>query len=65
MAINKFKHEIMPFNHRGCIVTPLVIGYEVFGKKGKNDKEIDRIIDKGLISLQNSIYDSNKINTPK
>lgn len=48
----------MPFNHRGCIVTPLIGGYEVFNKKATTMEQVDKIIDESLNHLQNSLKDA-------
>lgn len=52
--------QIMPFNHRGCIVTPLIGGYEVFNNKATTMEEVDKIIDESLNHLQNSLKDAYK-----
>jgi len=41
--------------YRGVIIKQLIGGYEVFGKGVRTKKEVDKVIDEALTSLDKSI----------
>jgi len=54
--IEKITFGIIPITvYRGCLLTKLVGGYEIFGTKCKPPQEVDLIIDKAGVSLKDSI----------
>jgi len=54
--IEKITFGIIPITvYRGCLLTKLVGGYEIFGTKCKTPQEVDLIIDKAGVSLKDSI----------
>jgi hypothetical protein len=42
-------------NYRGCLVSKLVGGYSVFGRKVRTTNEVDNLISDAQKSLENSI----------
>lgn len=53
--LHKLKGILFPINYRGCLVTPLVGGYEAFGRKVRTPKEVDDLIDDAHKVIENSI----------
>jgi len=54
--IEKITFGVIPITvYRGCLLTKLVGGYEIFGTKCKTPQEVDAIIDKAGKSLKDSI----------
>jgi len=54
--IENITFGIIPITvYRGCLLTKLVGGYEIFGTKCKTPQEVDLIIDKAGKSLKDSI----------
>jgi len=53
------KWAVIPITaYRGCLVTKIIGGYTVFGKKFKTPKEVDEEITKSYTSVGNSIKQS-------
>ena len=54
--LEKIKFGVIPITvYRGCLVTKLVGGFEIFGQKVSKPEQVDEIIDKAGISLNDSI----------
>lgn len=54
--LEKIKWGVIPITvYRGCLVTKLVGGFEIFNTKVKTTHEVDAIIDKAGVSLKDSI----------
>jgi len=54
--IEKITWGVIPITvYRGCLLTRLVGGYEIFGQKVSKPEEVDAIIDKAGKSLNDSI----------
>ena len=54
--LEKIMWGVIPITvYRGCLVTKLVGGFEIFNTKVKTPQEVDAIIDKAGVSLKDSI----------
>ena len=54
--LEKIKFGVIPITvYRGCLVTKLIGGWEVWGKRVSTPDEIDQLIDEAGISLKGSI----------
>lgn len=54
--LKEYEWGVIPIsNYRGCLVTKLIGGYEVHGKKCLTEDDVDNIIDSGLASIKKSI----------
>ena len=47
---------VIPISYyRGCLITKLIGGYSIFGKKYLTPQEVDEVIDKNLKVIEKSI----------
>ena len=54
--LKEYQFGVIPIvNYSGCLVTKLIGGYEVHGKKCLTEADVDAVIDQGLAALKKSI----------
>lgn len=54
--LKKIDWPVIPIMvYRGCLVTKIIGGYTIFGRKCKTESEVDAIIDKSYDIIKNSL----------
>jgi len=54
--LKQYEWGVIPIvNYRGCLITKLIGGYEVHGKKCLTEADVDEVINQGLAAIKKSI----------
>lgn len=53
--LSRISEVICISNYRGCLVQKTKQGFNIFGQNASSQKEVDNVINKGLLSIQKSI----------